>query len=111
MHARFDPHIVTISGPQTIREIALAHETLVSALADHVDVAVDCEQVTEVDPSFVQLLLAGRRSAVANGRSFALFRSPEGALQAALLRGGFLSDGKAMVEPDAVFWSADRGAA
>lgn len=111
MHSPSDPHIVTISGPQTIREIALAHGTLLSALADHADVAVDCEQVTEVDPCFVQLLLAGRRSAVAGGRSFALLRPPEGALQAALLRGGFLGGGKATVEPDAVFWSADRGAA
>ncbi|WP_419728561.1 STAS domain-containing protein [Lichenicola sp.] len=83
-------HSITISGPQTIREAGETHAALLTALSDHDDVVLDCAAVTEVDVSFIQMILATRRSAVEAGRGCSLRHHPGGVLHQALVRGGVL---------------------
>jgi anti-anti-sigma regulatory factor len=56
-------------------------------------VLIDCAGADEVDVSFIQLLIAARRAAQRNGKQLRLAAPPEGALQAALTRAGFIFPG------------------
>jgi len=89
MTQRTTPKIVTLSGAQSIRASAQTHADIGAALREQGDVYVDCTDVTEADVSLIQIILAGHRSALANGKVFALSAAPEGALLSALQRGGF----------------------
>lgn len=76
------------------RGIARAEESLASlrqALADSESIVVDCTTVTAADLSFIQLLLATRRSAMATGKSFTVTARTDGPLHGALVAGGFLA--------------------
>ena len=84
----------------TVRTIAGIRPVLLQALRDQPAVRLDCSAAESVDLSFIQLLLAARRSAQQSGRSFSLAAPAAGALRAALEQGGFLPVGGA--DP---FWS------
>lgn len=87
-------------GPLTVRTIAAVHGTLLAALAGQQMVQVDCAGAETVDLSFIQLLLAARRSATNAGKQFQLAAPAAGALRTTLEQGGFLSSDGA--DP---FWS------
>ncbi|MGQ9370635.1 STAS domain-containing protein [Azospirillum sp. A39] len=79
------------AGALTIRDVEVHHARLTAALRDHGAVTVDAADATEVDAAFLQLLIAARRSARAEGRGFALAAPAGGALLEALLRCGILA--------------------
>jgi len=89
-----------LDGPLTVRTIKTVHDTLLKALAGNHAVQVDCTAADSVDLSFIQLLLAARRSAHEAGKQLTLAAPASGALLAALEQGGFLPHAR----PDP-FWS------
>jgi ABC-type transporter Mla MlaB component len=52
-------------------------------------IAIDCSAATEIDLTFIQLLIAARVSASTAGRSLSLAPCPDGVLLDTLTRGGF----------------------
>jgi anti-anti-sigma regulatory factor len=92
MEAVLEPHIVTLAGAQTIREAVPTHAALLEALRQPADVLLNCTDVTDIDLSFIQIILAARRTAGESGRRLGLTQPPGGALADALKRGGFLNE-------------------
>lgn len=82
-------HVLALAGSRAIRQSVQTHADLLAALCEHPDVAVDCSGVTDADLSFVQIMIAAGRSAAASGHAFGLLHEPQGAVRAALERGGF----------------------
>jgi ABC-type transporter Mla MlaB component len=89
-----------LDGPATIRTIGAVRTALQEALARHHHIQLDVAAADPVDLSFVQLLLAARRSAREAGKQLTLAAPAGGALLCALEQGGFLPPGGA--DP---FWS------
>jgi hypothetical protein len=87
-------HIVKFSGSQTIRESEETARLLRQALNDHASVILDCEEIEEADLTFLQLVIAGRRSAQRDGKRFALGATARGPLLAALDRAGIRPEGE-----------------
>jgi ABC-type transporter Mla MlaB component len=97
--------IVCLEGSLTLPRVQAAHAALATALKQASAVEVDCANATDVDVSFIQLLLAARRSSIDQGKSFALAAPAAGALLNALERGGFLSADENSAAADRDFWS------
>lgn len=91
---------LVLEGPLTVRTIASIRDSLLDAMASHDAVELDCAAAVSVDLSFVQLLLAARRSARQGGKQLRLAAPAEGVLRAALEQGAFLPPGG--TDP---FWS------
>lgn len=88
----------------TIRHADDLHRALISTIAQHTSVVADCSAIREADLSAVQLLLAARRSATAQGKHLALAAPASGALLAVLERAGMLAPNSPEDLPDADFW-------
>jgi ABC-type transporter Mla MlaB component len=91
---------LVLEGALTVRTIAGIRASLLDAMSSHDAVQVDCAAAASVDLSFIQLLLAARRSAQQAGKQLTLAAPADGALLAALEQGAFLPPGAA--DP---FWS------
>ena len=52
------PYVVSLAGSLTTPRAQATHATIVAALSDHDCVAIDCAGASEMDVSFVQLLVA-----------------------------------------------------
>ena len=85
---------VKFSGSQTINEAEAVARLLRDALSDHACVILDCEEIEEADLTFLQLVIAGRRSAQRDGRQLALTATARGPLLAALDRAGIRPEGE-----------------
>lgn len=81
---------VRLSGPLTIRRAGELRDALLAALGSHQSIIVDLQDDAEADISFVQLLLAARQSARAQGRQIALKQPGAGPLRTVLDSGGFI---------------------
>lgn len=104
------PHLLSLTGDLTVRNIGEVQPAIVEALTLHTSVEVDCGAATEADLSFIQLLIAAAKSAARSGKSLALVGPAEGALRRALLRGGFI-DGAGNGDPAGrAFWQNGTGA-
>ncbi len=55
-------------------------------------IGIDCSQATEIDLSFIQILIAVRCAATARGKKVTLSPPVTGILSDALERGGFAAD-------------------
>ena len=86
--------IVKFSGEQTIREVENGAEVLRQALREHSSIALDCEEIEEADLTFLQLVIASRRSAQRDGKQFGLTATARGPLLAALDRAGIRPEGE-----------------
>lgn len=95
---------LVFDGALTVRNIATVQSKIVAALQDHATVQIDCGAAAEIDLSFVQLLLAARKSAVKRGKSFSLCQPASGVLRDALMRSGFLPAVEGASGDDAAFW-------
>jgi ABC-type transporter Mla MlaB component len=95
---------LVLDGSLTVRTIAAVHSKLSNVLQHHAAVAVDCAAATEIDLSFVQLLLAARKTAARAGKTLALARPASGALHDALLRTGLLPPVDGGPADEAAFW-------
>ena len=85
--------VVRLSGTQTIREAEGTLQALRDALAAESSVALDCEAVEEADLSFLQLVIAARKSARNTGKSLGLAAPATGPLRAALDSAGIRPEG------------------
>ncbi len=97
--------IVKFSGSQTIRESEDAAQILRQALNDYSAILLDCEEIEEADLTFLQLVIAGRRSARRDGKDFSLTATARGPLLAALDRAGIRPEGEHL------FWFEGASAA
>lgn len=95
---------VVLSGPLTVRDIKLAQARIVAALGRYPTVTIDCAAATAVDLSFIQLVLAARKSAAASGKTVALAAPAAGPLCEALRQAGFVAPADAQPVPDQEFW-------
>jgi anti-anti-sigma regulatory factor len=86
-------HTVCLQGVLGLREAPEVRDQLLAALDEHQVIELDLRAVESLDIGLVQVLLAARRSAEAQGRTILLTeRSAEGALGEALARSGLAHD-------------------
>jgi anti-anti-sigma regulatory factor len=85
--------VVRLSGTQTIREAEGTLQALRDALAAESTVTLDCEAVEEADLSFLQLIIAARKSARNSGKILELASPATGPLLAALDSAGIRPEG------------------
>jgi anti-anti-sigma regulatory factor len=83
------PGCLVLDGALTMRNAEALCTTLREAVAAHSDISIDCTAATEVDLSFIQLLIALRATALRNNRTATLAAHPAGALLHALTGAGF----------------------
>jgi ABC-type transporter Mla MlaB component len=100
---------IALRGEQTVRTVATAAESLRAALAAAASasrnpIVLDCSRVSEVDVSFIQLILAARATARAQGRDLRLHAPAQGALLACLTNGGFLFGDTRVARDRRDFW-------
>ncbi|GEO79891.1 STAS domain-containing protein [Pararhodospirillum oryzae] len=82
-------------GPCTIAQAEAMRETLLEALADPSVTRLDlaCEEATEVDLTFLQILIAARRSGENAGKGVFLKTPAQGVLARALVSAGLAHPG------------------
>jgi len=80
---------LVLQGSHTVRHAAETYASFTAAMSAPGDILLDCAGVTEADISFIQIILAATRSAVAQGKQLRLTAPPEAALCSALERAGF----------------------
>lgn len=95
--------VVRLAGDLSLRTCEATHAQLLNAIAAHDEVAVDCADGEEIDASFVQLLLAARKTAAGRGCRLSLSAAGD-LLLGVLVRGGFLDPDR----PDP-FWAKASG--
>lgn len=66
------PHALCLDGELTIYRAQELRQTLLEALAQPGELRLDLSEVSEIDSSAVQLLLATRLDALAAGKPFAI---------------------------------------
>src|SRR4051812_48378223 len=93
---------LVLDGALTMRTVDAVRATLRAAIEPAsgsprtapAAVVIDCSGASEIDLTFIQLLIAARVSAGASGQTFSLAACPDGTLLDTLTRGGF------QLEPD-----------
>lgn len=95
---------VPFDGALTVRNAEQIHARLLESLRDNATVAIDCAGATDVDLSFVQLVLSARNSATASGKSLSLVSPATDALSETLRRAGLLGVAGASERADQLFW-------
>src|SRR5262249_24391606 len=95
---------LVLTGSLTVREIQLVHARLAAALHQYPSVTIDCTAATAVDRSFIQLVLAARKSAAGAGKTITLARPADGALGNALALAGLIASGDGAPVPGQEFW-------
>lgn len=103
--ARSAESTLSFDGALTLANVNDVRTSLIAALQANKLVVLECNAPREVDLSFIQCLLAARRSAAEQGKSIALAAPADGSLREVLLRGGFLSASDADPQPDEAFWT------
>ncbi len=99
------PCTIDFDGAQTVRCIQATYERLSAAIAQHPAVEIRCDGIVELDLSFIQLLVAAKRSAQKSGKSLRLAGPAAGKLRVALDRAGFLASAAQDSHQSTVFWS------
>jgi len=98
-----DPEILTIPSVATVGASEAIGASLKAALSTFPNVVVDCSAIEEADISFVQLLIAARRSAKRGGKKLRLKSPASGQLLSILVRSGLVSKESGQSEDDK-FW-------
>ncbi len=92
-----------LRGIRTLRTADATRALLQGALARDLKVSIDCEGVTELDLSLIQLLVAAQASARLAGANLSLTSPPQGLLLETLIRAGF-EPKRAEDDADGGFW-------
>lgn len=98
--------VVRLAGDLSLRTCEATHAALLNALSAHDEVVVDCAGAEEIDASFLQLLLAARRTAAGRGCRLSLQAAASEPLLDALARAGLIDPDR----PDP-FWTGGTGEA
>jgi ABC-type transporter Mla MlaB component len=91
-------------GPLTVRTATQTHASLIEAIRSTPSVRIDCGAATEMDLSFIQLVLAARKSAEAAGKSLTLAAPASGVLLDRLSQAGLVASADAPPVPGQAFW-------
>jgi hypothetical protein len=96
---------LVLDGALTMRTVETVRDTLRAAIEPPAGITptgidIDCSDATEIDLTFIQLLIAARLSTGAAGRRLSLAPCQNGALLDTLARGGF----RLVPEPGGGFW-------
>ena len=100
--------IITFQGAMTIHDAEATRLRLLAAMADSDRIEIDCSAVSEVDLTFIHILLAARQGAAHSGKTLRLAQPAAGALLDALERGGFVGN-PGGAPNDRQFWAGERG--
>ena len=95
---------IVLDGPRTLRTATETCTSLLEALTLHPAVSIDCTAATDIDLSFIQLLVAARNTAGQASRTVTLAENPDGVLLAALSRAGLRSVKLALPGGTDDFW-------
>ncbi|MDA8233181.1 MAG: STAS domain-containing protein [Magnetospirillum sp.] len=105
MTAENDAYTVTLQGTHTINTAETTLQKLKEALsASASEVVADCADLEEFDLTFVQLMIAARRSAERAGKRFRLVSPASGALLSMLMSLGVVPSGPSLAADG--FWAA-----
>ncbi len=104
MHELAATDRMTLGGPLTVRNAKPIRARMIEAIRQYPMVTIDCAGATEVDLSFIQLVLAARKSAAAAGKSFSLARPAAGVLLQGLLQAGLVGPADGQPVADQNFW-------
>lgn len=96
--------VLRFEGSLVLSNAEAIQRSLLSALREHPTVEVDCSDASEVDISFIQLLIAAQRMAAASGKRLALSNPASGVLCEALQRAGMLESAGDPKMPQDAFW-------
>jgi hypothetical protein len=77
-----------LAGALTIRDMPQIHVRMRDILATHAAMAIDCRAVTEMDLSFLQLVLSARKTAAAARKGLSFIPPATGVLSDTLGRAG-----------------------
>ena len=80
--------VIGFSGAATIRTVDEIAERLKQALAVSKSIEIDCSELGEVDLTFIQIVTAARKSALAAGKTLGLKAPARGCLLAVLNAAG-----------------------
>ena len=98
-------HTLKISGDAGLRNVQDVAGLLRQALDSHSSITVATEDLTSIDVTILQLLVAARKSAQASGKILTLRAPPDGVLHRLLVQTGFVgTDGKSLT-PEGEFWT------
>ena len=104
---------LVLDGALTMRTTDAIRATLLEAIerpspggASPAGISIDCTEASEVDLTFVQLLIAARVTTRRLGRPVCLASAPDGALLDTLTRGGFQPLREVAADGTPVFWFA-----
>jgi anti-anti-sigma regulatory factor len=87
--------VVPLYERLTIATVEAIHAKLREALAGADAITLDCSQASEIDVTFLQLLVSTQRAATRSGKAVRLAAAPSGVLADALRRCGFAPAGTA----------------
>jgi len=96
-------NVVVCSGPLGLAQAAEIRDQFQTALEAAPDLLIDCSAATEVDLSFIQLVLAARLSAARRGGRVRLLYPADGPLAATLLAAGLTGVPPGTEDPG--FWT------
>lgn len=94
-------------GDLTVRQAAALHARLIEALAGARHLMLDCAAAERVDLTFLQLVLAARANARAQGGDLTL-SSPSSAVTEAACRAGLAGPGAVTAPEEHAFWHASE---
>ena len=80
--------VVPLGGSLTIATAEATHAKLREAFGGASAITLDCSQATEIDVTFLQLMVSAQRTAARDGKSVHLAAPPGGVLAEALRRCG-----------------------
>jgi anti-anti-sigma regulatory factor len=95
---------IDFAGPQTIREAEQSRSMLIAALHGSQTVVIDCSSVTDVDLSFVQILLSAQKTASIAGKTIDFSSPLSNTLRDVLRRAGLLCSSDGAPLADDAFW-------
>jgi ABC-type transporter Mla MlaB component len=93
-----------LGGPLTVRLAKRIRARIIEALGQFPSVTIDCSGATEVDLSFIQLILSARKSASASAKTLSLAQPADGALLEALRQAGLVAPADREPVADQTFW-------
>jgi anti-anti-sigma regulatory factor len=87
------PYKLSLEGTIALKNAGALHAQLL-VLQNNSAVEIDASAIDQIDFCGLQLLIAAAKTAQSHGLALTLVGTPDGALQSALARGGFLQDGE-----------------
>lgn len=93
---------IVFDGALILQTIEAVRSKLLDMMERHQTFEIDCSAATEIDLSFIQVLLAARTSALSLGKTVALAHPASGVLRDVLQRGGLV--GTVAGQADEAFW-------